>query len=323
MANNPLSENIALYRTRAGMTQEELGRIVSVSAQAVSRWERGGTPDPATLPAIADALGVSLDVLFGHVPCQSVETEDLLQQELLRTSPQQRLQRVYELTWHIFKVVSCACCQDGSSYFRAMSANENLDRRSEKNPNQVAVNNYFYMEEGLLQACVAKDFHYVLLMQEPEFGFSSILKQPEAYRKLFALLAREYWLDLLVLGYMVPTDQHFTAAYAAKVVGIPEQKAQDILDEMYQMHLLNCVEAKIPSGVLRIYKPLDETLIVPMLYFAGELMHSGEEFYYTIPSRNSPIFKAPLGTDALSPLWEPARRGEDTTVPHDAGFSAP
>ena len=44
MENNTLGDNIARFRKAAGLTQEELGTTVGVSAQAVSRWECGGAP---------------------------------------------------------------------------------------------------------------------------------------------------------------------------------------------------------------------------------------------------------------------------------------
>ncbi len=40
-----LSERIAALRKEHGLTQEQLGNMVGVSAQAVSKWEKGGTPD--------------------------------------------------------------------------------------------------------------------------------------------------------------------------------------------------------------------------------------------------------------------------------------
>ena len=58
MENNMLGEEIARYRKEAGLTQEELGRAVGISAQAVSRWECGGTPDVTLLPAIARRLEI-------------------------------------------------------------------------------------------------------------------------------------------------------------------------------------------------------------------------------------------------------------------------
>ena len=62
-----LNERIAALRKERGFTLEQLGQMVGVSAQAVSKWEKGGAPDVSLLPAVADALGVSIDSLFGRV----------------------------------------------------------------------------------------------------------------------------------------------------------------------------------------------------------------------------------------------------------------
>ena len=67
------AENIRKYRTLRGLTQEELAAKVGVSGQAVSKWETNDTlPDTAILPDLADALDVSIDLLFGHT-CTSAE----------------------------------------------------------------------------------------------------------------------------------------------------------------------------------------------------------------------------------------------------------
>ena len=51
----------------AGLTQEQFGYEIGVSAQAVSRWENGATcPDITTLPMIADFFDVTLDALMGR-----------------------------------------------------------------------------------------------------------------------------------------------------------------------------------------------------------------------------------------------------------------
>ena len=58
MTSSDLGMNIAKFRRQAGLSQSELGKCLNVSAQAVSRWERGGVPDAALLPQIASSLGV-------------------------------------------------------------------------------------------------------------------------------------------------------------------------------------------------------------------------------------------------------------------------
>ena len=62
-----LGENIRSLRTAKGITQEQFGYEMGVSAQAVSRWENGATyPDITMLPMIADFFDVSLDELMGR-----------------------------------------------------------------------------------------------------------------------------------------------------------------------------------------------------------------------------------------------------------------
>jgi len=62
-----LGENIRGLRIAKGITQEQFGYELGVSAQAVSRWENGATyPDITMLPMIADFFDVTLDELMGR-----------------------------------------------------------------------------------------------------------------------------------------------------------------------------------------------------------------------------------------------------------------
>ena len=47
-----IGQQIKKYRTLRGITQEQLGNTIGVTTQAVSKWERGGTPDAELLPDI-------------------------------------------------------------------------------------------------------------------------------------------------------------------------------------------------------------------------------------------------------------------------------
>lgn len=60
-----LGDNIAILRRSAGLTQEMLADRLSVTSQAVSKWERQlSCPDVSLLPAMADVFGVAIDELF-------------------------------------------------------------------------------------------------------------------------------------------------------------------------------------------------------------------------------------------------------------------
>lgn len=61
-----INEQIALFRKRAGMTQESLAQALGVTNQAVSKWESAQCcPDIQLLPPMAKLFGVSVDALLG------------------------------------------------------------------------------------------------------------------------------------------------------------------------------------------------------------------------------------------------------------------
>ena len=60
-----ISNQIKALRTRRGITQDALAQQLGVTAQAVSKWERGiATPDIGMLPDISAYFGVTIDELF-------------------------------------------------------------------------------------------------------------------------------------------------------------------------------------------------------------------------------------------------------------------
>ncbi len=62
-----LGEKIQEQRKLKGLTQDELAEKLGVTAQAVSKWERGTSmPDVALLPEIANIFGITIDSLFSN-----------------------------------------------------------------------------------------------------------------------------------------------------------------------------------------------------------------------------------------------------------------
>jgi len=62
-----LGTKIRELRRRDGRTQDNLAEALGVTAQAVSRWESGGSyPDMEMIPSIANYFHVSIDELFGY-----------------------------------------------------------------------------------------------------------------------------------------------------------------------------------------------------------------------------------------------------------------
>lgn len=74
---NEFGAKIRSLRAGAGLTQEQLAQKLSVTPQAVSKWESGTSmPDILLLPPLSVALGTSIDALFSMTDDRRMERID-------------------------------------------------------------------------------------------------------------------------------------------------------------------------------------------------------------------------------------------------------
>lgn len=68
------------------ISQQDIGNLVGVSSQAVSKWEAGiSEPDNESLIRIANFFGVSTDYLLGNISIRTEEEEvEILRQLLIK-----------------------------------------------------------------------------------------------------------------------------------------------------------------------------------------------------------------------------------------------
>lgn len=72
-----IGKRIKALRNKCGMTQEQLGNVVGVTYQAVSKWENDiSAPDIQLLSAISDALGVTVDELLNGQKEETIKEEE-------------------------------------------------------------------------------------------------------------------------------------------------------------------------------------------------------------------------------------------------------
>ena len=70
-----LPENIKRYRILKDLTQEDVAEYLGITAQSVSKWERGESyPDITFLPALANIFETSVDLLIGMDTIRAEET---------------------------------------------------------------------------------------------------------------------------------------------------------------------------------------------------------------------------------------------------------
>ncbi len=81
------ARKLGLLRNRKGLTQAELGKLINVTPQAVSKWENGiSEPDIATIGRIARIFGVTVDYLLldERTEADTVSAGDLSAQKPVR-----------------------------------------------------------------------------------------------------------------------------------------------------------------------------------------------------------------------------------------------
>ena len=70
-----LSKNLKKYRITNNLTQEDVAEYLGITAQSVSKWERGESyPDITFLPALANIFKTSVDLLIGMDTIRAEET---------------------------------------------------------------------------------------------------------------------------------------------------------------------------------------------------------------------------------------------------------
>lgn len=94
-----LSENLRKCRLCKALTQEEIAKLLHVTPQSVSKWERGESyPDITLLPALANIFETSIDMLIGMDKLRAAEARLAIHKkasELQRSGDLNAAEKVY------------------------------------------------------------------------------------------------------------------------------------------------------------------------------------------------------------------------------------
>ena len=167
-----LGESIHAARKAAGLSQEALGEKLGVVSQTVSKWERGeSAPDAMLLPTLADALGVSLDALFGRTPTDG-EMEEALISWLRPKTEEDRTEAMFLL--HRRQLELSIGIADGKISFGDQTPGEVRYALLVKNDLS------FFRSHPSGPAA--------FLLREPEAGWETLFEEPERFRAVWTAL---------------------------------------------------------------------------------------------------------------------------------------
>ena len=247
MDNTIIGNQITKFRKAVGITQEELGKAVGVSTQAVSRWENGGAPDVTLLPAIADKLEVTIDALFGREGGEALDMHDLIK-KWVRTVPQEQVfDQLNRLVWSAVTSIP-------SDYVNALLPfPESCYQVSMGGKYEDVLNrSIFMMDGGVYFGVEGKDFSFTTLCPQPEKGYDAYLPDKDALRAFLTLLAVPGCLELL--EYMLRKDsRYYSAELLAKGTGIKPETASALLEKLSQTGLVSEMEVELLDGTTKVY----------------------------------------------------------------------
>jgi len=283
--DNVLSERIAELRKARGLTQEQLGQLVGVSAQAVSKWEKGGAPDVELLPALADRLGITIDNLFGRSEDEIEDMPRLLIRWLESFPERQRPDRLFRLLATAFTSLTSM----GHDFYVDIPGTV---LPSCYTPGHVWLRSGLYMENALCLAIPAEDFPFFLLLPEPAGGYASQLAPNEDYRRLFSALSMEGSMELL--RYLYENKQAFYSVPAlANRTGLPQEQVSAAVEALTQCCLLNCRPMEMEGGSANVYEVHNNMSFVPFLYLARWAMQSDDSWSICWVNRHRPLLVPP------------------------------
>ncbi len=289
-----LGKNIAALRRERGLTQEQLGQMLNVSGQAVSKWENGGTPDAEMLPSIADRLGVTIDTLYGRSHQPTEDMAQTLARWLAAIPAEQRMDALFRLLCSTFQRPYYV---DDEAITKMMEVvqvplkscySTDIINHTEE---QLWLRSDLALSAGLQLGVLAEDCPLFLLLPEPEGGYGANLADNEQYRTLFAALALPGALELLRFLYGREKSTAYSAEAVSKASGVAMEDVQTALAAMLKCNLVSRSKVELTSGTTEIYTLRNSNAFVPFLLLARWIFDKNDSYFCHWEERTAPILR--------------------------------
>ena len=278
---NTIGSQIKKYRVKKEYTQEKLGKLIGVTTQAVSKWERGGTPDAQVLPLIADALDVGVDALFGR---EEQDLQRFLTKTLSKMSSPEAFGYLFNICWA--SIVGLSGDEGFTEDFIDTFASHAAQSRDN-------TSDYFaklIRDDGMALARLSGGFSHFFLMAEPK-GESvlSCFEDTESLRKIFELFSQKNVLKIICYLYSM-SHTPMTAMLIEKGTGLDAQEVERCMKKICDHQLAIHIKIATVDGEIDSYAVRKETCAIPLFCFADELAKGSPYPVFNMNDRKKPLF---------------------------------
>ena len=255
-----IGKNIKKYRTTKGITQEELGKLLGVTTQAVSKWECGGTPDAEILPQLSQVLGVSIDALFGR-------EEKSLVSSLARQISQMTHEEAYRYAFDICWAIEIGLLHEPQAIDDFLNV---FIKHSNITNDKTTYFTKILQDGGISTARLSPDFHHFFLMVEPKSGIKEQLSHPEKLRKVFKLFSDEKLLKIIFYMYS-RLNTPIATSLISKNTGLAIDEVDRCMEILCDNRLATRSVVATAEGDIYTYVFRQESSVIPLLCFADEI----------------------------------------------------
>ncbi len=266
---------IKKLRHQKSATQEELASFVSVSTQAVSKWENGGTPDIELLPKIAEYFEVSIDVLF-DLPVRDIYSiEERLEKYFCNIPNQERYFKAMDLFW---KISNCIIGNDEINDLSDIISKDSVSHMDITQPG------------GTCLMRMASEETFFFIAPYPTNGYNYLLHHSDDYIKAFGILGNKDIFDAIVLLYK-RVNRNFTAKLFIKEMGVSNSRAEEIIIDLGRLNLITVTEIELDNEIQKTYSLNKNTAIIGLLAFADMIVKRPNIFNNYYGDSNTFYFK--------------------------------
>lgn len=281
-----IGEKIANYRKAKGYTQEQLGELVGVSGQAVSKWENGGVPDTYLLPAISKILDVSIDALFDIEKDISDFTQDEILDMLFKFCFYKSSNTAdnFDMFPYLFEIIWTL----QSAYF-GVETRQPLREVIEKNSDNPQITSQIINDEGTTYLTLVENFpFFCAVMDTPEIT-KKLLSEQNFY-EFFSLLASVDGLKAVIFTQRSEKSGQYMAETMAKNIGISVESFLKIEPLLVKYGLLHEDSLSLDDKIITVYHKWSNPEIRPLLIMAYQFINARQCYYNFTCNRTKPYF---------------------------------
>lgn len=276
-----IGENIKKYRNQKKFTQEYLGNLIGVTTQAVSKWERGGTPDAEILPQLADALDVSIDALYGR---EIQDIQSLLTKKLSAMASEEAFLCAFNYCWSFIVGLT------GDDSFSENIVDTFTGHFNENNEQD---RDYFakvLRDDGMTLVRMSNDFRYFFLMMRPhDKGILSYFESEEAIRQVFALFADKKILKIFYFLYK-NSNIPVTSQLISHGTGFELHEVERCMKMLCDKKIVHPMKIASIDGEIHSYIIRFEANVFPLFCYADEIAKGCPYPIFGMCEREKPIF---------------------------------